>query len=122
MDIKKTLLTVAVFAVLAAPVLAQAPAATYRWDPPTTGSPVVKYVIQVSSDGGQTSTQYVSDDDPLNVFVFYDWAFATTYVIRVAGVDAADRQGPWSPWSDPYTTPDPPDPGPPGEPGKPGRI
>lgn len=122
MHTKKLFMMVALVVLCAASAQAQAPAVTYRWDPPTTGSPVVKYVIQASSDGGATWSDYVSENPPLNVYVFYDWAFAATYVIRVAGVDAGDRQGPWSQWSDPYTTPDPPDPGPPGEPGKPGRI
>ena len=84
---------------------------TASWTPPTTGSPVDHYVFQLSTDGGPfttvgsvTSTNYILDLDTDH-----------TYVARVAGVDALDRQGPWSTDSDPYT----PDVGPPGQPGKP---
>ncbi len=84
---------------------------TASWNAPTEGTPVEHYVFQLSTDGGPfvtvgsvTTTSYTLQLDVDH-----------TYVARVAGVDAQDRQGPWSEASDPYT----PDVGPPGAPGKP---
>jgi hypothetical protein len=102
-------------------ILAAAPAAmavtvnvTYNWTAPTTGSPVAHYIVQKSESGGTwtqvgtaTSTSYV--------------LAATAGVpvqIRVAGVDAQDRQGVYSVASDTYT----PDAGAPGQPGKPAIV
>ncbi len=83
----------------------------YTWTAPTTGSPVVEYVVQHSVDGGAwiqiatvTTNSYV-----LAATV------GEAHQIRVAGVDAYDRQGVWSLPSDAYT----PDLGAPGQPGKP---
>ncbi len=99
-------------AVAAAPAAAQTTVeVTASWNAPTEGSPVEHYVFQLSTDGGPfvtvgsvTTTSYTLDLDVDH-----------TYVARVAGVDAEDRQGPWSEASDPYS----PDVGPPGAPGKP---
>ncbi len=99
-------------AVGAAPAAAQTTVqVTASWTAPTEGSPVEHYVLQLSTDGGPfvtvgsvTGTEYVLE---LEV--------GSTYIARVAGVDAQDRQGPWSEESEPYT----PDIGPPGAPGKP---
>jgi hypothetical protein len=96
----------------AAPAAAQTTVqVTASWTAPTEGSPVDHYILQLSTDGGPfvtvgsvTGTEYVLE---LEV--------GSTYVARVGGVDAQDRQGPWSESSDPYT----PDIGPPGAPGKP---
>lgn len=95
----------------ALPAAAQTVQVTASWTAPTEGSPVDHYVLQLSTDGGPfttvgsvTGTSYTLDLD-----------VGSTYIARVAGVDAQDRQGPWSPESDPYS----PDIGPPGQPGKP---
>ena len=87
---------------------------TASWDPPTTGSPVVHYVLQLSVDGGQTYGTVATVED---TSVQLELEIGQTYIARVAGVDSQDRQGPWSLPSDPYT----PDivPGPPGQPGQP---
>jgi len=45
-------------------------------------------------------------------------SYEDEHVVRVAGVDTLDRQGPWSVSSDPYT----PTLGSPGAPGKPVAI
>ncbi len=77
----------------ALPAAAQTVQVTASWTPPTEGSPVDHYILQISTDGGPfatvgsvTGTSYI-----LNLKV------VNTYVARVAGVDDQDRQGPWSP-------------------------
>ena len=95
----------------AAPALAQA-LVSYTWTAPTTGSPVDHYVIQHSEDGGAWVT--VEDAQSTNSYVLTA-AYDAEHRIRVAGVDAQNRQGPWSVASDPYT----PTQGAPGQPGQP---
>jgi hypothetical protein len=87
---------------------------TYNWTPPTEGSPVVYYVVEHSVNGGPfvqiataTSTSYTLSA-----------TIGDTHQIRVAGVDAQDRTGPFSDPSDPYS----PELGPPGKPGKPQLV
>jgi hypothetical protein len=84
---------------------------TASWNPPTEGSPVVHYVLQLSIDGGNFTTVATVE----GVSHVLELEIDRTYIARVAGVDAQDRQGPWSLPSDPYT----PDVGAPGQPGKP---
>ena len=80
---------------------AAADAVTAHWSAPTTGSPVVEYVLELyESDALVLTTTtpdtfYTFSEDEMNV------PFGT-YVARVAGRDIQDRQGPWSPWSPPY--------------------
>jgi len=87
---------------------------TYIWTAPTTGTPVVNYVVQISIDGAPY--EYVGDAAS-ETYTFYAEALLT-YQIRVAGVDAQDRQGPYSVASDPLFL----DYGAPGEAGKPVRV
>ena len=110
--------TIAVLgAVLALSVLGALPAAAQTvqvsasWTPPTEGSPVDHYVLQISTDGGPFTT--VASVSATSYTLSLE--VGSSYVARVAGVDAQDRQGPWSVDSDPYS----PDLGPPGQPGKP---
>lgn len=83
----------------------------YTWTAPTTGSPVDHYIVEHSVNGGQW-TQVASTNE--NSYTLT----ATTgqsHQVRVAAVDAEDRQGAYSLSSDPYM----PDAGAPGQPGKP---
>ena len=84
---------------------------TASWNPPTEGSPVQHYVFQLSIDGAPFSTIGTVQGTSYQL----ELEIGRTYIARVAGVDAQDRQGPWSLPSDPYA----PDVGPPGQPGKP---
>jgi hypothetical protein len=84
---------------------------TASWTPPTEGSPVDHYVLQLSIDGGPFTTV----GSVTGTSYTLDLAVGQSYVARVAGIDAEDRQGPWSEASDAYS----PDVGPPGQPGKP---
>ena len=95
----------------ALPAAAQTVQVTASWTPPTEGSPVDHYILQISTDGGPFATvgSVTGTSYTLNLTV------NNTYIARVAGVDDQDRQGVWSLGSDPYT----PDLGPPGQPGKP---
>ncbi len=84
---------------------------TASWNPPTEGSPVHHYVFQLSIDGAPFATVGTVQGTSYQL----ELEVGRTYIARVAGVDAQDRQGPWSLPSDPYS----PDVGPPGQPGKP---
>lgn len=83
----------------------------YTWTAPTTGTPVDHYVVQHSIDGGQWTQVGTANGNEFTL----DAAAGQAHRIRVAGVDASDRQGPFSLASDPFT----PDAGAPGQPGKP---
>jgi len=99
------------FSMSAVSAQAQTEPVSYTWTAPTTGSSVDHYIVQHSVDGGAwTQVGSVSNNSyTLNA------EFGVAHRIRVAGVDASDRQGPFSVASDPYT----PDLGSPGQPGKP---
>jgi len=88
---------------------------TYTWTAPTTGSPVDHYVVQHSVDGGAWVT--VATDVTGTTYVL-SAEYDHQHQIRVAGVDAQGRQGPFSEPSDPYT----PTLGAPGQPGKPVAV
>lgn len=79
------------------------------WTPPTEGSPVERYILQVSTNG---STFQTLSDSITNTTYTFEAVWLQTYVARVAGIDALDRQGLWSELSDPYV-PDQGEPGPP---------
>ena len=85
--------------------------ASYTWAVPTGGSTVVHYVVQHRVDGGAWTTL---GNTPNNTFTMM-LTVGQSHELRVAGVDAQDRQGPFSVPSDPYV----PDPGAPAQPGKP---
>jgi hypothetical protein len=106
-----TAVTIMILTATVAPAQAQDVAVAYTWTAPTTGSAVDHYVVEHQVNGGAwtpiatvTSNQYTLTA-----------SLGDTHSIRVAAVDAQDRQGIYSPASDPYT----PDPGAPGQPGKP---
>lgn len=92
------------------------PSVTYQWTTPAGGSPVVQYVVEVRVDGGDW-VEYLTTSNETVTFV-NTLEYLKTYEVRVAGVDALDRQGPFSVPSDPYT----PDLGVPGQPGQPIRV
>jgi len=83
----------------------------YTWTAPTTGSPVVHYVIQHSVNGGDWAQIATSTSNTFTLTA----TVGDAHRIRVAGVDAEARQGGYSLPSDAYT----PDVGAPGQPGKP---
>ena len=85
--------------------------ARYTWTVPQGGSTVVQYVVQHRVDGGDWTQVGTFDTNTftMNLLVGH------SHEIRVAGVDAEDRQGPFSVPSDAYS----PDPGAPMQPGKP---
>jgi hypothetical protein len=108
--------TAALAILVAVLVPTQAPAQTtvdvqYGWTAPTTGSPVDYYVVQHSIDGGN----WVNVGNVSQLTYTLTAEYGVSHQIRVAGVDAEGRQGPFSQPSDPYT----PDAGSPGQPGKP---
>jgi hypothetical protein len=106
------LIVVALVALIAPAALAQTTQTIhYTWTAPTTGSPVNHYIVQHAIGGG--AWVQVASVTTLT----YDLAATVleSHQIRVAGVDASSRQGPWSAASLAYT----PDPGAPGQPGTP---
>lgn len=84
----------------------------WTWTAPTEGAPVVYYVIEVSVNGGAFAPAGTVAE---NAWTMMDLVHGNTYIVRVAGVDALDRMGPFSAESDPYTH----DAGAPGPPGRP---
>ena len=101
-DFCSLFLAVVVFAVVAGglqPVNAQpgeSESWLFIWDPPTPGSTPQHYVVQVRVDGDAIQTQVTSNDTPAVTFEVF---FGRDYEVRVAGVDAQGRQGPYSDWS-----------------------
>jgi hypothetical protein len=71
------------------------------WDPPTYGTPVHHYVLQVVELGG-ASPDTTTFGDITETFRDVWVTFGLTYKARVAGVDAENRQGPWSLWTPLY--------------------
>lgn len=115
---RKTLTKAALTAIFALMIFAtgQALAQTemegrYTWTVPVGGSPVVQYVVQHRIDGGDWVQVGTS---PTNTYTMM-LSVGHSHEIRVAGVDAESRMGPFSVASDPYV----PDPGAPAQPGKP---
>ena len=113
-----TFLKITVFAVMIAAVLPAASAlaqtemsVSYTWTAPTSGTAVDHYVVEHSVNGGQWTQIATTNDNSYTL----DATAGQSHQIRVAGVDASDRQGPYSNSSDPYM----PDAGAPGQPGKP---
>lgn len=74
-------------------------AVSASWSPPTEGSPVEHYILQISRDGGPFETVATTPDTTYQVELEHE----STYIARVAGVDAQQRQGPWSEPSEPYS-------------------
>lgn len=88
--------------------------ATYSWTAPTTGSAVHHYAVQSSNNGTTWTTLTVQ---PTSTSVTLACPVGVPIYIRVAGVDAQNRQGVWSESSDQFI----PDAGAPGACGKPVR-
>ena len=113
----KTLLKiviVAAFAAMILPTLAMAQTemtVSYQWGAPTTGSTVDHYLVQHKVNNGSWTTAGQTDTTSYTLAL----TVGEAHQIRVAAVDADNRQGIWSVPSDAHT----PDPGAPGQPGKP---
>ncbi len=86
-------------------------AVNYQWTAPASGSAVVHYVVEHSINGGAWTQIATTASNTYTLTA----TIGESHSIRVAGVDALDRQGVYSPASDPYT----PELGAPGQPGKP---
>lgn len=83
----------------------------YQWTAPTTGAPVVHYVVEHSVNGGAWVSIGTSDTNTFTLTA----TVGDSHQIRVAGVDADSRQGIFSVASEPYV----PTLDPPGQPGQP---
>ena len=73
------------------------------WMPPTYGTPVVRYVVQHSENDGPWVT--IADAVEGTTYAFTVDYFAD-HRVRVAGVDAEGRQGPYSLPSNTYNPSD----------------
>ncbi len=71
---------------------------TFTWTVPTTGSPVVKYEVQIRR-GGAASTDITNEDVSTNEATIRRVVGLMKYEVRVRAVDAGNRAGPWSLWS-----------------------
>jgi len=76
---------------------------TYQWTPCDGGSPEVDFRMEVEIDGATVDSFRTG-----SAATEYDIAVEGGKVvsIRIAGVDAQDRQGPWSEWAEHYTADD----------------
>jgi len=75
-----------------------APDVEFAWTAPTTGSAVHHYVAQVLVNEQDT----LFFDPVMSPAIMLPVTYGNKYRIRVAGVDAANIQGPLSMWSVPY--------------------
>ncbi len=71
------------------------------WSPPTYGTPVDVYTLQLTFGGGPWSFAGTTPDTSM-VFNIPDPLLSTGVTLRVAGIDAQGRQGPWSDPSNTY--------------------
>jgi len=81
-----------------------APDEEFIWTPPTSGTPVDHYVAEVLVNEQDTLYFNSIPDESTLLEVTY----GNKYRMRVAGVDAAGVQGPWSQWSLPFAPELPP--------------
>lgn len=72
--------------------------ATAGWSPPTYGTPVVQYVLQHQIETAEWTFVGTTEDTLFSLTIPY----AASSKVRVAGVDAEGRQGPWSLPSNPF--------------------
>ena len=87
------------------PSLAQADVEIdYKWDAPTTGSPVDHYIIEIEIDG--VVTEVVTDNS--TPAYTHSYTPDTTIRLRVKGVDALGYDGPFSVWSEYFSYAGPP--------------
>ncbi len=110
---KLSLLVAAILFLSVTVFAATEPIVNYSWTPPKYGTPVDYYVVQWEV-AGLPWVDINTTQDTFGVFE-YMLEYGIEYRIRVKGVDAEERSGPWSPPSNMYT----PDAGPPGIPSKP---
>jgi len=110
---KKFFMIIAIMCLFASNAFSAAPPVTYTWTAPTTGSPVVRYTVELKTNGGAWVEVSTSTTSP--TYTFSTFNYLSTYEVRVAGVDALNRKGLYSLSSDQYM----PDQGIPGAPSKP---
>ncbi len=100
----RLLLLSAVLVVLFVPLLLTSaggqppPSLGYVWSPPESGTPVLRYVIQVRKNGTIAASLADQTSDSIPAYALAV-TYGDEYEIRVAGVDAEGRVGPFSGWS-----------------------
>ncbi|MBU8869618.1 MAG: hypothetical protein KOO60_01970 [Gemmatimonadales bacterium] len=72
------------------------------WDKPTYGTPVHHYVLELEEIHPDGVVEVMKFGGIIEESIRVDLLFGNTYRARVAGVDAEDRQGPWSLWTPVY--------------------
>jgi hypothetical protein len=72
-----------------------APSVRYTWSAPSNGTPVVSYKAEVLVNDRDLLIFEGLQEEAVTIQV----DFGNKYLVRVAAVDAADMQGPWSSWS-----------------------
>lgn len=97
---KRLILAAALLLPFLWPVPAMAEDITYTWDACDTGAPAVNYRMEIEADGATVDQILTGHALPgYTIAVGHD----KTVRVRVAGIDAQDRQGVWSEWSEAYT-------------------
>jgi hypothetical protein len=75
-----------------------APDEVYSWTAPTDGGSVHHYVAEVYVNRSKT----LVFDNLTTTTLQFPAEYGDDYMVRVAAVNAENRQGPWSNWSEPY--------------------
>ena len=72
-----------------------APSVRYTWSAPTSGTPAVSYKAEVKVNDRDLLVFEGLQDESVTIPV----DFGNKYLVRVAALDAQNKQGPWSDWS-----------------------
>ncbi len=70
----------------------------FTWDAPTVGTPVVFYEVEIRKHGAE-SDEITQATTETNRYVVAVSEWLVKHEVRVRGVDAEGRRGPWSDWS-----------------------
>jgi hypothetical protein len=104
----QTLMTGGFAAMLLAAAVALAQQAPLRveiaWNAPEEGSPAVRYEVQVVDPTNDFDHVYTvpAQAGTRQSLVTTDLEYTRLYMVRVCGIDAQGRAGPWSQWTPPY--------------------
>lgn len=69
----------------------------FAWTAPSTGTPAVKYEVQVRRGGMRSSDITTTEVTITEITISVAWL--TLYEVRVRGIDAQNNRGQWSAWS-----------------------
>ena len=81
----------------------ESPTMTFSWEAPASGAPVVFYEVEIRVGGMNSESIEELQTETTSIILEVDElapdVMPRLYEVRVRGVDAQDRKGPWSIWS-----------------------